>query len=76
MLSAGTPAALMALAERPSGLRLAELTGLTGAPLASAQRTVEALLDEGPVVPVGEKRPQYRMAPQAPVDGLAALAAW
>jgi hypothetical protein len=76
MLSERTAAALVALTERPSGLRLAELARLTGAPLSSAQRTVEALLDEGLIVRVGEKRPQYRMAPEAPVDGLAALAAW
>jgi hypothetical protein len=76
MLSERTAAALMALTERPSGLRLAELARLMCAPLSSAQRTVEALLDEGLVVRVGASRPQYRLAPEAPVDGLAELAAW
>ena len=47
MLSERTAATLVALTERPPGLRLAELAKLTGSPLSSAQRTVEALLDEG-----------------------------
>jgi DNA-binding MarR family transcriptional regulator len=76
MLSERTAAALVALAERPSGLRLAELARLTGAPLSSAQRTVEALLDEGLVVREGARRPRYRMAPEAPADALSTLAAW
>ena len=76
MLSERTAAALVALTERPSGLRLAELARLTGAPLSSAQRTVEALLDEGLVVRDGEKRPRYRMAPEAPADALSTLAGW
>lgn len=71
-----TAEALIALAERPSGLRLAELARLTGAPLSSAQRTIEALLDEGFVVRDGARRPRYRLAPEAPADALAALAAW
>lgn len=76
LLSERTAAALVALAERPSGLRLAELARLTDAPLSSMQRTVEALLDEGLVVRDGQNRPRYRMAPEAPVEALAALAAW
>ena len=76
MLSERTAAALVALTRRPSGLRLAQLARLTGAPLSSAQRTVEVLLDEGVVVRDGEKRPRYRMAPGAPADALSTLAAW
>lgn len=76
MLSDRTAAALVALAERPTGLRLAELAKLTGAPLSSAQRTVEALLGEGVVVREGESRPRYRVAPEVPVDALSKLAEW
>lgn len=76
MLSERTAAALVALAERPSGLRLAEVAKLTGAPLSSAQRTVEALLDEGLVVREGASRPRYRLAPGAPADALSKLATW
>lgn len=76
MLSERTAAALVALTERPAGLRLAQLAKLTGAPLSSAQRTIEGLLDEGIVVRDGERRPRYRMAPEAPADALSALAAW
>ena len=76
MVSQRTAAALLALAERPSGWRLAELARLTGAPLSSLQRTVEALLDEGLVVRDGARRPRYCLAPGAPVDALAALATW
>jgi predicted transcriptional regulator len=76
MLSERTAAALVALAERPSGLRLAEVAKLTGAPLSSAQRTVEALLDEGLVVREGASRPRYRLAPEAPADALSKLATW
>lgn len=76
MLSERTAAALVALIERPSGLRLGELAKLTGAPLSSAQRTVEALLDEGLVVREGDSRPRYRVAPEAPVDALSTLATW
>jgi len=76
MLSERTAATLVALIERPSGLRLAELAKLTGAPLSSAQRTVEALLDEGLVVREGDSRPRYRVAPEAPADALSKLAAW
>ena len=76
MLSERTAAALVALAERPSGLRLAEVAKLMGAPLSSAQRTVEALLDEGLVVREGASRPRYRLAPEAPADALSKLATW
>jgi hypothetical protein len=76
MLSDRTAAALVALIERPTGLRLAELAKLTGAPLSSAQRTVEALLDEGLVVREGESRPRYRVAPEVPADALSKLAVW
>jgi hypothetical protein len=76
MLSQRTAAVLIALAEQPSGLRLAELAHLAGAPLSSAQRTVEALLDDGLLVRDGARRPRYRLAPEAPSDALAALAAW
>lgn len=76
LLSERTAATLVALTERPSGLRLAELAKLTGAPLSSAQRTVEALLDEGLVVREGGSRPRYRVAPEAPADALSKLAAW
>jgi hypothetical protein len=76
LLSERTAAALVALAEQPSGLQLTELARLTGSPLSSAQRTVEALLDEGLVVRDGARRPRYRLAPEAPVDALAALAVW
>lgn len=76
MLSERTAAALVALAERPSGLRLAEVAKLMGAPLSSAQRTVEALLDEGLVVRDGASRPRYRLAPEAPADALSKLARW
>ena len=76
MLSERTAAALVALTGRPSGLRLAELARLTGSPLSSAQRTVEALLDEGLLVREGDRRPRYRMAPEAPADALATLAGW
>lgn len=76
ILSDRTAAALVALTERPSGLRLAELARLMGAPLSSAQRTVEALLDEGLVVREGEKRPRYRVAPEVPAEALSKLAVW
>lgn len=76
MLSERTAAALVALTERPSGLRLAELAKLTDAPLSSVQRTVEALLDEGLIVREGDSRPRYRVAPGAPADALSKLAAW
>lgn len=76
MLTERTTAALVALAERPSGLRLAEVAKLTHAPLSSAQRTIESLLDEGLVVRVGDSRPTYRLAPEAPRRALAELAAW
>jgi len=76
MLSERTAAALVAFTARPSGLRLAELARVTGAPLSSAQRTVEALLDEGIVIREGESRPRYRVAPEAPADALAKLATW
>jgi hypothetical protein len=76
MLSQRTAAALVALVERPSGLRLADIARLAGSPLSSAQRTMEALLDEGLVVRDGARRPRYRLAPGAPADALAALAAW
>jgi DNA-binding MarR family transcriptional regulator len=76
MLSERTAATLVALTERPGGLRLAELAKLTGSPLSSAQRTVEALLDEGLVVREGNSRPRYRLAPEAPAEALATLAGW
>ena len=76
MLSERTAAAWVALTERPVGLRLAELARLTGSPLSSAQRTVEALLDEGLVVREGDIRPRYRVAPEAPAEALTALAVW
>lgn len=76
VLGERTAATLVALIERPSGLRLAELAKLTGAPLSSAQRTVEALLGEGLVVREGDSRPRYRVAPEAPADALSKLAAW
>jgi len=76
ILNEHTAAALVALSERPSGLRLAALARATGAPLSSTQRTVEALLDEGIVVRDGASRPRYRIAPEAPVEALASLAAW
>jgi len=76
LLSERTAAAPVALTERPSGLRLAELAKPTGAPLSSAQRTVEALLDEGIVVREGATRPRYRLAPEAPADALSQLATW
>jgi DNA-binding IclR family transcriptional regulator len=76
LLSERTAAAPVALTERPSGLRLAELAKLTGAPLSSAQRTVEALLDEGIVVREGARRPRYRMVPEAPAEALSQLATW
>ena len=71
-----TSAVLVALAERPSGLRLAALARATGAPLSSTQRIVEALLEESVVVRDGARRPLYRVAPEAPVEALLALASW
>jgi hypothetical protein len=76
MLSERAAAVLVALAARPAGLRLAEISMLTGAPLSSAQRTVEALLDEGVLVRGGGGRPRYRVAPEIPVESLSQLAAW
>lgn len=76
MLSERTAATLVALMARPAGLRLAELSRLTGGPLSSAQRNVESLLDEGLVVRDGGRRPRYRVAPDAPADALKRLALW
>jgi hypothetical protein len=76
MLTERTAATLVALAARPAGLRLAELARLTGGPLSSAQRNIESLLDEGIVIRDGERRPRYRVAPDAPVDALTSLAIW
>jgi hypothetical protein len=71
-----TAAVLVALTGHPSGLRLATLARATAAPLSSTQRIVEALLAEGVVVRDGTSRPRYRVAPEAPVEALATLAAW
>ena len=76
MLTDRTAAAIVALTDRPGGLRLAEIARLTSAPLSSAQRTMEALLDEGLAVRVGERRPRYRLAPDAPRHALTELASW
>lgn len=76
LLSERTAATLVALSTDEVGLRLAEIARLTGAPLSSAQRTVESLLDQGLVVRIGETRPRYRLAPEVPRDALAQLAAW
>lgn len=71
-----TAAVLVALTGHPSGLQLAALARATAAPLSSTQRIVEALLEEGVVVRDGASRPRYRVAPEAPVEALATLAAW
>ena len=76
MLSERTSATLIALTARPAGLRLAELARLAGGPLSSAQRNIESLLDDGLVVRDGERRPRYRVAPDAPAEALARLAEW
>lgn len=76
MFSERTAATLVALTARPAGLRLAELARLTGGPLSSSQRNIESLLDEGILIRDGERRPRYRMAPDAPADALTRLALW
>jgi hypothetical protein len=76
MLSERTAATLVALTARPAGLRLAELAKVSGGPLSSAQRNIESLLDEGLVIRDGERRPRYRVAPDAPADALLRLAIW
>jgi hypothetical protein len=76
MLSERTAATLVALSACPAGLRLAELARVTGGPLSSAQRNIESLLDDGLVVREGERRPRYRLAPDAPADALSTLAQW
>ncbi len=76
MFSERTAATLVALAARPAGLRLAELARLTGGPLSSSQRNIESLLDGGLVIRDGERRPRYRVAPDAPADALTRLALW
>jgi hypothetical protein len=76
MLSERTAATLVAITARPAGLRLAELARLTGGPLTSSQRNIESLLDEGILIRDGERRPRYRMAPDAPAEALTRLAIW
>lgn len=76
MLSDRTAAAIVALTAQTTGLRLAELAKLTQAPLSTAQRTVEALQEEGLVVRDGDTRPRYRIAPEAPAEALLSLASW
>lgn len=76
MLSERTAAVLVALSARESGLRLAEIANLTGAPLSTVQTTIKGLLDEGLAVAVGASRPKYRLAPDAPAEALRQIAEW
>lgn len=76
MLSERTAAVMVALSARPSGLRLAEIAGLTGAPLSTVQTTIKGLLEEGLAVAVGDSRPAYRLAPEAPAGALRQIAEW
>jgi hypothetical protein len=76
LLNERTATIVIALGERPSGLRLSDLAQLAEAPLSSTQRTVESLLDDGIVIADGETRPLYRLAPEVPTEALIGIAEW
>ena len=76
VLGIRTAPIIAVLAEMDRPLRLAELARLAEAPLSSAQRAVQGLLDDGLVVRIEGPRPAYRLAPDAPRRALADLAAW
>lgn len=76
LLSQHAAAALVALSAARRGLRLSDVADLIGAPLSSAQRTVQALEAGGLVLRDREERPRYRLAPDVPREALVQLAVW
>lgn len=69
-------AAIVALADAPDGLGLADVGQVLGIPLSSAQRALASLEAAGVVRREGATRRRYRLEPDVPVDALRTLAEW
>ncbi|MHB8460882.1 MAG: helix-turn-helix domain-containing protein [Candidatus Limnocylindrales bacterium] len=76
LLDTRTASVLLLLSERPEGATLSELAHLVSAPLSSLQRNIESLEDDGVVIRDRRSRPRYRLAADAPRDGIAQVAEW
>jgi hypothetical protein len=77
MMTARAAEVIAAVADSPSGLRLAEISRTIDAPLSSTQRAVASLHQEGILVRSGDgPHPRWRIAPGAPQAALVDVADW